>query len=137
MPVLRYTLTSADVTRSTSAESEGAGRATWKQVTRETEDTVDDEATPRAELNVNVQETEELDMRHGWNWDKRDEQGARAEKERIARMRRVAWCDFCGNYARERRCCDGCKKIGVMTYYCDRGCQVAAWRLQPKHRCGN
>ena len=137
MPVLRYALMATDVTRSLPAENEGSGRATWKRVTWAAEDTVDDDATPGAELKVNVPGKEELDMRHDWNWDKGDEQGARAEKERIARMRRVAWCDFCGNYARERRCCDGCKKIGVMTYYCDRGCQVAAWRLQPKHRCGN
>ena len=73
----------ADVTRSMSAENEGAGRATWKRVTQEAEDTVDVEVAPEAELNVNAQGTEELDVRHDWNWDKGDEQGARAEKERI------------------------------------------------------
>ena len=79
---------------------------------------------------------EDHETRHDEDWFRGHEQDARAEKERMARMRKVAWCDFCGGHAQGRRCCYGCKQIGVKTYYCDRQCQVAAWRLQPKHRCG-
>ena len=136
MPVLRCALMANGVMRNRPTETEGPWHTAWKHVAWTAKVAVGDDSTLEAELRVIVPGEEELDTHHDWDWDKGDEQDARAEKERIARMRRVAWCDFCGNHVRERRCCYGCKQIGVMTYYCDRECQVAAWRLQPKHRCG-
>ena len=136
MPVLRYALMANDAMRSLHTENEGPRDMTWNRVAWTAKVAVGDDSTLEAELQVIVPGEEELDTHHDWDWDKGDEQDARAEKERIARMRHIAWCDFCGNRARERRCCYGCKQIGVMTYYCDHECQVAAWRLQPKHRCG-
>ena len=90
----------------------------------------------KAGLREDVFEGEGHDACHDEDWLRGHEQDARAEKERMARMRNVAWCDFCGGHVPGRKCCYGCKQVGVKTYYCDRQCQVAAWRLQPKHRCG-
>ena len=66
----------------------------------------------------------------------RGEHEVRDEKERIARAKPRAWCDFCGKHAVSRQCCEGCKIRGVKTYYCDLECQTAAWHMLPKHRCG-
>ena len=64
------------------------------------------------------------------------EHEVRNEKERVARAKPWAWCDFCGKHAIGRRCCEGCKIRDVKTYYCDLECQKAAWHMLPKHRCG-
>ena len=64
-----------------------------------------------------------------------EEHEVRDEKEKIARARPRAWCDFCGKHAVSRQCCEGCKIRGVKTYYCDLECQTAAWHMLPKHRC--
>ena len=58
--------------------------------------------------------------------DRQEEYEVRDEKERDARAKPLAWCDFCGKCAVHRRCCAGCKKRGVRTYYCDSECQRAA-----------
>ena len=64
-----------------------------------------------------------------------EEHEVRDEKEKIARTRPRAWCDFCGKHVVSRQCCEGCKIRGVKTYYCDLQCQAAAWHMLPKHRC--
>ena len=67
---------------------------------------------------------------------RQEEYEVRDEKERDARIKPLAWCDFCGKRFVRRRYCAGCKRRGVKTYYCDIECQRAAWGLPPKHRCG-
>ena len=64
-----------------------------------------------------------------------EEHEVRNEKEKIARDKPYAWCDFCGKHAVRRQCCEGCKMRGVKTYYCDLQCQTAAWHMPPRHRC--
>ena len=115
MPVLRCTLIIDNVTMSVHARNERprgvtSDDAAWKVKVES------DESDP---LGAKPQEIapgkEEHDVPHDGDWHKGHEQDARAEKERMARMRHMAWCDFCGNHAPGRKCCYGCKQIGVKT----------------------
>ena len=136
MPVLRCALMTNDAILSLHTEDECPRGVTWNRVAWTGEVDMGDDGALEAKLRVTAPGKEEFDAHHDGDWHKGNEQDARAEKERMARMRNIAWCDFCGNHALGRRCCYGCKQIGVKTYYCDHQCQAAAWRLQPKHRCG-